>query len=313
MKPGLWRGRDLLSMLDLSAEEIVMVLDYAARLKEMQRRREPHPWLAGKTLAMIFHKPSTRTRISFEVAMNQLGGHSLFLGPGELQVGRWKEMADMARVLSRYVEGIAVRTFGQEIAEELARHATVPVINGLTDKEHPCQILADLLTIREQKGRLEGLRAAYVGDGNNVAHSLMLACPRVGMDLVVATPPAYRPEPDVVAAAREMAARSGTRLELVEDPVAAVSEADVVFTDVWASIGKEAEAAERERVFRPYQVNADLVRHARPDFMFLHCLPARRGEEVTEEVIDGPASFVWDAAENRLHVQKALLTLTMGE
>jgi ornithine carbamoyltransferase len=187
------------------------------------------------------------------------------------------------------------------------------VINGLTDKEHPCQILADLLTIREQKGRLEGLRAAYVGDGNNVAHSLMLACPRVGMDLVVATPPAYRPEPDVVAAAREMAARSGTRLELVEDPVAAVSEADVVFTDVWASIGKEAEAAERERVFRPYQVNADLVRHARPDFMFLHCLPARRGEEVTEEVIDGPASFVWDAAENRLHVQKALLTLTMGE
>jgi ornithine carbamoyltransferase len=304
-----FHGRDFLSIHDVTGEEIKAIIQFAVELKEGVRRGESHTFCDGKTLAMIFQKPSTRTRVSFEVAMYHLGGYALFLSAQDLQLGRGETIGDTARVLSRYVDAIMIRTFSQRDVEELAAAATVPVINGLTDWEHPCQILADLMTVWEAKGRFDGLKLAYVGDGNNVCHSLLLACPRVGMDIVVATPPGYAPHPEIVAAAVRAAERS--RVEVVQDPVAAVRAADVVVTDVWASMGKEAEHGDRVRVFRPYQVNSALVSHARPDFVFLHCLPAHRGEEVTDEIIDGPASRVWDEAENRLHVQKALLALLL--
>ncbi|RJQ28342.1 MAG: ornithine carbamoyltransferase [Peptococcaceae bacterium] len=305
------KGRDLLSLHDLSPEEITAVLDLADRLKEMRKKGEPHPYLRGKTLGMIFQKSSTRTRVSFEVAMYQLGGHALFLSAGDLQLGRGETIADTGRVLSRYLDGIMIRTFAQADVEELALHAAVPVINGLTDLTHPCQILADLQTIREHKGRLAGLKLAYVGDGNNVCHSLLFGCAKTGMHISVASPEGYRPHQRIVELAGRDAAATGGRVETGVDPVRAVSDADVVVTDVWASMGQEAEQAERGKVFTPYQVNANLVRHARPDFIFLHCLPAHRGEEVTAEVIDGPRSAVWDEAENRLHAQKAVLALLL--
>lgn len=304
-----FHGRDFLSIADVTGEEIKAIIDIARELKEARYRGDTHSLCEGKTLAMIFEKPSTRTRVSFEVAMYQLGGYALCLNAQDLQLGRGETIADTARVLSRYVDGIMIRTFRQEDVEVLAEAATVPVINGLTDWEHPCQILADLMTIFEAKGRLKGLKLAWVGDGNNVCHSLLLAAPRVGMDIAVATPPGYEPHPKIVAAAKEAAA--GSKVELGHDPIAAVQDADVVVTDVWASMGREAERAVRVEIFRPYQVNTALLCHARPDCIFLHCLPAHRGEEVTDEVIDGPASRVWDEAENRLHVQKALLALLL--
>lgn len=305
----LFQGRDFLSINDITGEEIRAVTDFARELKELKRRGEPHAFCSGKTLAMIFQKPSTRTRVSFEVGMYQLGGRALFLSAQELQLGRGETISDTARVLSRYVDAIMIRTFSQQDVETLAAGATVPVINGLTDWEHPCQVMADLMTVREAKGRFRGLKLAYLGDGNNVCHSLLLACPRVGIDIVVASPPGYEPHREIVSAAQTAAA--GSKVEVITDPVQAVREADVVVTDVWASMGKEAEHAERRRVFQPYQVNSALTSHAKPDFIFLHCLPAHRGEEVTDEVIDGPASRVWDEAENRLHVQKALLALLL--
>ncbi|WP_334109554.1 ornithine carbamoyltransferase [Thermodesulfitimonas autotrophica] len=304
-----FHGRDFLSIGDVTGEEIRAMIDIARELKEARYRGDRHTLCEGKTLAMIFQKPSTRTRVSFEVAMYQLGGYALCLNAQDLQLGRGETIADTARVLSRYVDGIMIRTFSQEDVVALAEAATIPVINGLTDWEHPCQILADLMTILEAKGRFEGLKVAWVGDGNNVCHSLLLAAPRVRMDIAVATPPGYEPHPEIVAAAKEAAA--GSKVEVLNDPVEAVREADVVVTDVWASMGQEAEHTERVRIFRPYQVNASLLRHARPDCIFLHCLPAHRGEEVADEVIDGPASRVWDEAENRLHVQKALLALVL--
>jgi ornithine carbamoyltransferase len=304
-----FHGRDFLSIGAVTGEEIRAMIDIARELKEARYRGDRHTLCEGKTLAMIFQKPSTRTRVSFEVAMYQLGGYALYLNAQDLQLGRGETIADTARVLSRYVDGIVIRTFSQEDVVALAEAATIPVINGLTDWEHPCQILADLMTILEAKGRFEGLKVAWVGDGNNVCHSLLLAAPRVRMDIAVATPPGYEPHPEIVAAAKEAAA--GSKVEVLNDPVEAVREADVVVTDVWASMGQEAEHAERVRIFRPYQVNASLLRHARPDCIFLHCLPAHRGEEVADEVIDGPASRVWDEAENRLHVQKALLALVL--
>lgn len=304
-----FHGRDFLSIGDVTGEEIRAMIDIARELKEARYRGDRHTLCEGKTLAMIFQKPSTRTRVSFEVAMYQLGGYALCLNAQDLQLGRGETIADTARVLSRYVDGIMIRTFSQEDVVALAEAATIPVVNGLTDWEHPCQILADLMTILEAKGRFEGLKVAWVGDGNNVCHSLLLAAPRVRMDIAVATPPGYEPHPEIVAAAKEAAA--GSKVEVLNDPVEAVREADVVVTDVWASMGQEAEHAERVRIFRPYQVNASLLRHARPDCIFLHCLPAHRGEEVADEVIDGPASRVWDEAENRLHVQKALLALVL--
>lgn len=305
------KGRDLLSLHDFTPEEVAAIIDLAGELKEKQKWNVPHPYLQGKTLGMIFQKASTRTRVSFEVAMYQLGGYPMFLSAGDLQLGRGETIADTARVLSRYLDGIMIRTYAQADVEELARYATIPVINGLTDLLHPCQILADLQTIKEKKGELAGLKLAYVGDGNNICHSLLFGCAKVGMHISVASPDGYKPKEEIVRMAREDAALTGSKIEILTDPVEAVSGADVVVTDVWASMGQEAEQAERVKVFAPYQVNEKLVAHARPDFIFLHCLPAHRGEEVTDGVIDGPHSVVWDEAENRLHAQKAVLTLLL--
>lgn len=305
------KGRDLLSLHDFTPEEIKTILDLADELKAKQKGGEPHPYLRGKTLGMIFQKASTRTRVSFEVAMYQLGGYALFLSANDLQLGRGETIADTARVLSRYLDGIMIRTFAQADVIELARHADIPVINGLTDLLHPCQILADLQTIRERKGALAGLKLAYVGDGNNVCHSLLFGCAKTGMHISVASPEGYRPAEEIVSLARADARQTGSRIEITGDPVEAVRGADIVVTDVWASMGQEKEAAARAKVFAPYQVNRELVRHAKPDFIFLHCLPAHRGEEVTDEIIDGPHSAVWDEAENRLHAQKAVLALLL--
>lgn len=306
------KGKDLLALYALTREEIMDILKVAAELKQKQKEGIPHPLLAGKTLAMIFTKSSTRTRVSFEVAMHQLGGYPLFLSGQELQLGRGETIADTARVLSRYVDGIMIRTYAHSDVEELARYADVPVINGLTDLNHPCQILADFQTIIEHKGRLEGLKLAYVGDGNNVCHSLLNGCAKVGMHISVATPKGYEPNAEIVQKAMADARASGAVVEILEDPCRSVKDADVIYTDVWASMGQEAEYAKRLKIFRPYQVNPDLVKGAKPDYLFMHCLPAHRGEEVAAEVIDGPNSVVFDEAENRLHAQKAVLALTIG-
>ncbi|WP_420795391.1 ornithine carbamoyltransferase [Desulfofalx alkaliphila] len=306
-----FKNRDLLTLADYSGEEINLILDAAAELKEMKKNNIPTPYLQGKTLAMVFQKSSTRTRVSFEVGMYQLGGHAMFLSGSDLQLGRGETISDTAKVLSRFADGIMIRTYDQSDVEELAEHADIPVINGLTDQTHPCQILADLLTIREHKGRLAGLKLAYVGDGNNIAHSLLLGCSKVGMHVAVASPQGYMPDEKFVNLAKEACAQSGGRVEVLNDPVAAVADADAVVTDVWASMGQEEEFEQRAKVFAPYQVNSQLVAHAKADHIFLHCLPAHRGEEVTAEVIDGPRSVVWDEAENRLHVQKAILALLL--
>ncbi|NPV73466.1 MAG: ornithine carbamoyltransferase [Pelotomaculum sp.] len=306
-----FKGRHLLSLHDFSPDEIAYILDLAGELKDRQKKNIPHPYLRGKMLGMIFQKSSTRTRVSFEVAMYQLGGSAMFLNVNDLQLGRGETIADTARVLSRYLDGIMIRTYSHADVEELARHATVPVINGLTDLLHPCQILADLLTVKERKGRLAGLKLAYVGDGNNVCHSLLFGCAKTGMHISVASPEGYKPKEEIVRLAEKDAEQTGSRIEILTSPVEAVSGADVVVTDVWASMGQEVEQSRRVRVFAPYQVNRELTGHARPDYIFLHCLPAHRGEEVTDEIIDGPHSAVWDEAENRLHVQKAVLALLL--
>lgn len=311
--PADLKGRDLLSLADFSPQEILQILEWADTLKKLQKEKVPHPYLAGKTLAMIFEKSSTRTRVSFEVGIYQLGGQALFLSSRDIQLGRGESIADTARVLSRYVDGIMIRTFGQQVVEELAAYASVPVINGLTDLLHPCQILADLQTIREYKGRLKGLKLAFVGDGNNVCHSLLIGCSKLGLDVAVATPPGYRPAEQIVARAQEFAAAAGSSVLITGDPAEAVQGADVLVTDVWASMGQEDEQREREQVFAPYQLNARLAALAAPDYIFLHCLPAHRGEEVTAEIIDGPHSAVWDEAENRLHAQKAVMALLLQD
>lgn len=307
------KGKDLLALYSLSKEEIMEILKVAQDLKSKQKNGVPHSLLAGKTLAMIFTKSSTRTRVSFEVAMQQLGGYPIFLNGQDIQIGRGETIADTARVLSRYVDGIMIRTFAHSDVEELAQFADVPVINGLTDLNHPCQILADFLTIIEHKGKLEGLKLAYVGDGNNVCHSLLNGCAKVGMHISVAVPKGYKPDPNIVEIALNDAAQSGSVIEITNDPAAAVKEADIIYTDVWASMGQEEERDYRLKIFAPYQVNGELVKGAKQDYMFLHCLPAHRGEEVSAEVIDGPNSVVFDEAENRLHAQKAVLALTMGD
>lgn len=306
------KGKDLLALYSLNKEQIIEILDYAAGLKVKQKRGVPHPVLAGKTLAMIFTKSSTRTRVSFEVAMYQLGGYPLFLSGQDMQLGRGETIADTAKVLSRYVDGIMIRTFAHSDVEELAKYADVPVINGLTDLNHPCQILADFQTIIEKKEKLEGLKLTYVGDGNNVCHSLLNGCAKVGMNISVACPKGYEPSEHIIRLAEEAARESGAVIEITDDPVRAVRDADVIYTDVWASMGQEAEHTERLKLFKPYQVNEELVSHAKPDYIFLHCLPAHRGEEVSAGVIDGPNSVIFDEAENRLHAQKAVLALTMG-
>lgn len=301
------KGRDFLSLHDYSPQEIESLLELAAELKIKQKQNVPHPYLQGKTLGMIFQKSSTRTRVSFEVGMYQLGGYPLFLSASDLQLNRGETIADTARTLSRFLDGIMIRTYSHADVEELARHATIPVINGLTDFNHPCQIMADLMTVKEHKGKLAGLKLAYVGDGNNICHSLLSGCAKVGMHIGVASPEGYWPMDQIVNQAREDARQTGAVIKITTDPVEAVTGADVVVTDVWTSMGQEVEKKERRDVFAPYQVNRELVAHAKPDYIFLHCLPAHRGEEVVEEVIDGSHAVVWDEAENRLHAQKALL------
>ena len=296
--------RDFLAIPDLSRDELAALFDLAERMRTGAYAAKP---LAGKSLAMIFMKASTRTRVSFEVGAWQLGGHALFLSPRDIQLGRGEPVADTARVLSRYVDGIMIRTFAHAEVEELARHATVPVINGLTDLLHPCQILADLLTVRQHLGSWEGKRVAWIGDGNNMANSWLNAAYRLGFPLRLACPEGYDPDPAILARARTAA-----DVELVRDPREAVAGAHVVNTDVWASMGQEEEQAQRERAFAGFQVDGRLMAGAASDAIFLHCLPAHRGEEVAAEVIDGPQSRVWDEAENRLHVQKAIMAALMG-
>ncbi len=299
--------KHLLSIADLKPTELRNILDRAADLKDKLGKGEPHELLKGKTLGMIFEKPSTRTRVSFETAMTHLGGHAIYLGVGDLQLGRGETIADTARTLSRYVDVIMARLFKHGDLLELARNSGVPVINGLTDLLHPCQVLADLFTIRERKGELRGLKLAYVGDGNNVCNSLLLGCSKVGINISVATPEGYAPDAEILKQAEREAEVSKTKVEVGTDPHEAVIGADVVYTDVWVSMGQEAERERRLRDFRGYQVDSKLLGDAKPDVIFMHCLPAHRGEEVAADVIDGPHSVVFDQAENRLHVQKAIL------
>jgi ornithine carbamoyltransferase len=299
------KGRHFTRVADWSPDELRTLLDVADELKDLQRRREKHRLLPGRMLGMVFQKPSTRTRVSFEVGIAQLGGTGLYLAASDLQLGRGETLRDTATVLSRYLDALMIRTFAQDDVEELARHASIPVINGLTDSAHPCQALADVMTIRERLGRLEGVRVAYLGDGNNVCASLMVACAKLGAPFVAATPPGYEPAEEVVDIARE----AGGQVDLVGDPRAAAEGADVLYTDVWTSMGQEEERERRLRDLAGYGIDAALVRLAGPDAIVLHCLPAHYGEEITEEVLHGPQSAVWDQAENRLHSQKALMAL----
>lgn len=305
------RGRDYLSIDDLTPEELRGVLAFARDLKARARAGDRPPLLAGKALAMVFEKPSLRTRVSFEVGMFQLGGTALYLGPQDIQLGVRESVHDAARNLDRMVDGIMARTFAHTTVTGLAEGARCPVVNGLSDREHPCQALADLLTITERFPRVGGLRLAWVGDGNNVCHSLVLGAAKLGMHVTVATPPGYAPDACIVARAQAVAALTGGSVTLTGDPGQAADGAEVVYTDVWASMGQEAERETRERIFRPFQVNAALMARARPTAVFMHCLPAHRGEEVHEEVIDGPQSIVLDQAENRLHAQKGLLAMLL--
>ena len=300
--------RDLLSIRDLGAGDLRWILDEAMRLKGLRKKGVSHPLLSGKSLGMIFEKSSTRTRVSFEVGMYELGGHALFLNPRDLQLGRGEEIRDTARVLSRYVHGVMIRAYRHTTLEEYARYSDVPIVNGLSDREHPCQVLADLLTLRERFGSLDGVRVAWIGDGNNVCHSLILSAALTGIRVAVATPRGYRPDPGIVAAAKE----GKGRVTLTTDPVKAVKDADAVYTDVWVSMGEEEERAKRLRAFQGYAVTGDLLSSAAERAIVLHCLPAHRGEEITDGILEGPASAVWDQAENRLHAQKALLVSLLG-
>jgi len=304
--------RDFLTLDDVTRAEIEGLIESAARLKGYLKRGVPHRFLEGRTLGMIFKKPSSRTRVSFEVGMFQLGGLALFLNNQDLGMGVRESVADIGRLFSRYLDGIMVRTFAHEEVEELARYATIPVINGLTDLHHPCQILADLLTVREKFGRCEGIKVAWVGDGNNVANSWLQGASKMGMHLALACPKGYWPPADLIRRTQEEAAANGGSVELMEDPVQAVKGADVIYTDVWVSMGQETERGWRLEVFQAYQVNQGLLRAAKPTTLVMHCLPAHRGEEITAEVIDGPQSIVFDHAENRLHAQKAILQFLLG-
>ena len=307
------KHKDLLCIHDLSPEEVLLILDVAKKLKKMQKLGVPHEFCKGKTLAMMFSKASTRTRVSFETGFHQLGGHAIYLNDRDSQIGRGEPIRDTARVLSRMVDGIMIRTFSHESVIELAEFASIPVINGLTDLLHPCQALTDLLTIEEQLGSLKGRKLVYVGDGNNMAHSLMYACAKVGMDMVCASPKGYQPDSMVLKQAQEDAAQTGCTISVEEDIAKAVKGADVLYTDVWTSMGQEAEREIRLKALHDYQINSELLKAANPGAIVLHCLPAHRGEEITEEVLEGPQSFVWDQAENRLHTQKAIMVLLMSD
>lgn len=299
--------KHLLKLSDMSKEEIISVLNLADQLKFNQKHNIPHKHLEGKTLGMIFQKSSTRTRVSFETGMYQLGGQALFLSSNDLQIGRGEPVQDTARVLSRYLDGIMIRTFAQQEVEDLAKYGSIPIINGLTDYAHPCQVLADLMTIREYKGSFDSLKFCYVGDGNNMANSLIVGCLKVGMTVSIACPANYQPDKRVL----EFAKQYGDKFTLTENVSEAVKNADVLYTDVWASMGQEGEANERKKVFANYQINSEVMKLAKHDAMVLHCLPAHRGEEITEEVLEAHPE-IFDEAENRLHAQKAVLVKLMG-
>ena len=306
-------NKDFLTIHDLSPDEVEHVLDLAAHLKAMQASGVPHRYLEGQTLGMIFEKSSTRTRVSFEVGMYQLGGNALFLSSHDTQLGRGEPIKDTARVLSRYLDGIMIRTFAHETAEELAKWADIPVINALTDLLHPCQVMADLLTMREHKGKnLSELKVAFVGDGNNMANSYLYGAAKTGMTLTVATPKTHQPNKTVLKNAMKDAKETGAKLILTDDPMEAVIDADVIVTDTWASMGQEAEHDKRKKIFAPYQVNKALLKKADRRAIVMHCLPAYRGEEITDEVFEANAGVIFDEAENRLHAQKAIMTLLMG-
>ena len=305
------KGKSLISVNDLTPDEINAIFKLAADLKKKLKEGIPHKYLEGQTLGMIFSKPSTRTRVSFETGIYQLGGIGMYFGPTDLQLKRSENIHDTAKVLSRYLSGIMIRTYDHQDVIDLAKHATIPVINGLTDLLHPCQIFADLFTVLEKKGNLEGLKLAYVGDGNNVAHSLLYGCSKVGMNISIASPNGYKPKEEIVNDAIENANTMNCKVELVDNPEEAVNDADIIYTDVWASMGQESEANERKKIFNRYQVNEKLVKLAKEDYLFMHCLPAHRGDEVVNEIIDSANSVVFDEAENRLHVQKAIMVLLM--
>ncbi|HSL87938.1 MAG TPA: ornithine carbamoyltransferase [Ignavibacteriaceae bacterium] len=305
------KGKNLISIADLSIEEIYQIFDVSKSLKEKLYTGEPHKYLEGKTLGMIFTKRSTRTRVSFETGIYQLGGIGMYFGPNDLQLGTSESISDTAKVLGRYLDGIMIRTFDHQDVVDLGKYAGIPVINGLTDLLHPCQVLTDLFTVLEKKRVLKGLKLAYIGDGNNMAHSLLNGCSKVGMNIAIASPSGYKPIKDIVENAKKFAKYMGSKIEITDDPVAAVKNADIVYTDVWASMGQEQEAQERKKKFARYQVNPKLVKNAKSDYLFMHCLPAHRGEEVVNEVADSPNSVIFDEAENRLHVQKAIMALVM--
>jgi len=307
------KGRDFLWLGDYSKEELEFILKVTAQLKERYYAGERIiPVLKGKTLALIFQKPSTRTRVSFEVAMKQLGGFTITLNWNELQLGRGETIADTARVMSRYVDGIMARVYSHNDLVELAKYSTVPVINGLSDSFHPVQALSDMFTILEKKGKLKGVKLVFLGDGgNNVAQSLLIASAKLGVNITISSPQKYRPSKEVLEVAEEAAKHSGSQIDFIEDPYEAVKEADVIYTDVWVSMGQEKEKETRIKELSKYQVNIELMKHAKKDAIFMHCLPAHRGQEVTDDVIDGPWSVVWDQAENRMHTQKALLALLL--
>lgn len=307
------KNKHFLTLDDYSKDEIEYLVKYAIKLKDLQKKGIPHRYLEGKTLAMIFEKSSMRTRVAFETGMYHLGGHALYIGRDEISMGKRETISDTANVMSRFVDGIMIRTFGHHIVEELAANATIPIVNGLTDDYHPTQVLADLITIYEKTGKFAGNKLVYVGDGNNMAHSLLLGCATMGIDCTVVTPKGYEVHKDIMEKAEAKAEESGAKVYQTTDSAEGVKDADIIYTDVWASMGFEDSAEERKGLFKDYQVNEDLVKGAHEDYMFFHCLPAHRGEEVSASVIDGSHSVVFDQAENRLHAHKAILATLLAD
>jgi len=305
------KGKSLLEINHLTLEEIYQIFDLSAVLKQKRLTGEPHRTLEGKKLGMIFSKPSTRTRVSFEVGIYELGGYGMFFNQNDLQLKKSESISDTAKVLSRYLDGIMIRTFDHQDVVDLAKYGSIPIINGLTDLHHPCQVLTDLFTVLEKKRTLRGLKLAYIGDGNNMAHSLLQGCSKVGMDISIASPSGYKPLDFVVNESKANAKYMGSKIEIFDKPIDAVKNADIIYTDVWASMGQEKESEERKKKFAGFQVNSEMVKHAKEDYLFMHCLPAHRGDEVTDEICDSPNSVIFDEAENRLHVQKAIMALLM--
>ena len=305
------KGKSLLEINHFTLEEIYQIFDLSASLKQKRLIGERHLMLEGKKLGMIFSKPSTRTRVSFEVGIYELGGYGMFFNQNDLQLKKSESISDTAKVLSRYLDGIMIRTFDHQDVVDLAKYGSIPVINGLTDLHHPCQVLTDLFTILEKKRTLKGLKLAYIGDGNNMAHSLLQGCSKVGMNIAIASPSGYKPLDFVVKESKVNAKYMGSKIEIFDKPIEAVKNADVIYTDVWASMGQEKEKEERKKKFAGYQVNSKMVKNAKEDYLFMHCLPAHRGDEVTDDICDSQNSVIFDEAENRLHVQKAIMALLM--